>query len=85
MNGYQNIERKVVVLPEAERETRSLKLTTKLNRLKDKLAKRQPLKGFKKIEPKTANTYEARLTIKYRAYMVFENDVAIIFKVGGHL
>ena len=85
MNGYQNIERNVVVLPEAEKEAKALKLTTQLNRLKARLVKRQSVKGFKKIEPKTANTYEARLTIKYRAYIIFDNDVPTIFAVGDHL
>lgn len=85
MKGYQNIERKVTVLPEAKKEAKALRLITQLKRLEDGLAKRQLLKGFKKIEPKSANTYEARLTIRYRAYMVFEEDAAIVFKVGDHL
>ena len=73
------------MLPEAKAEAESLRLETQLERLKDRLIKRETIKGFKKIQPKTANTYEARLTIKYRAYMVFENEAAIIFKVGDHL
>lgn len=75
----------MTVLPEAKEEARKLRLIKQLNRLKNNLTKRKPIKGFKKILPKTANTYEARLTRQYRAYIVFDNDTPIIFKVGDHL
>ncbi len=72
-------------MPEAQKEAKDLRLTVQLDRLKTRLEKRQKIKGFKKIQPKTANTYEARLTIKYRAYMIFDNDTPTIIKVGDHL
>jgi len=73
------------VLPEAEKEAKSLNLSCQLGRVVNGLKKRQKLKGFKKIQPKTANTYEARLKRKYRAFMIFEQDTPTIFKVGDHL
>jgi hypothetical protein len=47
MSGYQNTERNVKVLQEAESEARALRLTAQLKRLKNALAKRQEIKGFK--------------------------------------
>lgn len=85
MQGYQNIERKVTVLPEAIKEAKKLRLEPPLHRLIARLKIRQNIKGFKKIKPKKINTYEARLSKRYRVYMVFDNDEAIIFKVGDHL
>lgn len=85
MSGYQNTEREVVVLQEAKSEARTLRLLTQLDRLKEALSKRRPIKGFKKIQPKSANTYEARLNRQYRAYLIFDGDTPIILKVGDHL
>lgn len=85
MNAYQNTERRVEVLAEARKEANKLSLLIQLERLVEKLAFRQPIKGFKKIKPLTANTYEARLSKKYRAYIVFDRETPVIFKVGEHL
>lgn len=73
------------MLPEAKKEAEVLKLTAQLKRLEEGLAKGLPLKGFKKIEPNTANTYEARLKRRWRAYIIFDNNVPVVFKVGDHL
>lgn len=73
------------MLAEARVEAKVFKLEKQLNRLKDRLERRERIKGFKKIKPLTANTYEARLNKQYRAYMVFEKDKVIIFQVGDHL
>ncbi|OGD92557.1 hypothetical protein A2697_04700 [Candidatus Curtissbacteria bacterium RIFCSPHIGHO2_01_FULL_41_44] len=85
MGGYQNTERKVIVLPEAEDEARRLRLKPQLERLVERLRKRSLIKGFKKIEPKTANTWEARLKLRWRAYIIFDDDIPTIFRVGDHL
>ena len=85
MVGYLNTEREVEVLPEAKKEAKSYQLSGQLDKLEKQLKSREPVKGFKKIEPKSANTYEARLNIHIRAYMIFDEDKAIIIKVGKHL
>ncbi|NTU74121.1 hypothetical protein HGB07_08330 [Candidatus Roizmanbacteria bacterium] len=73
------------VLKQAQTEANNLNLTDELQKVVAGLENRRKLKGFKKIQPETANTYEARLTIKYRAFMVFDSDNVIIFHVGDHL
>lgn len=85
MSGYQNTEREVIILPEAKKEAKSNQLTDQLTRLEKQFKTRQLIKGLKKIEPKSANTYEARLNIHIRAYLIFDGDTVIIIKCGKHL
>lgn len=85
MKGYQNTEREVEVLPEAKKEAEKHQLSNQLAKLEKQLKSREPIKGLKKIVPKNANTYEARLNLNFRAILIFDENKAIIMSCVKHL